>query len=238
MKKIGVYILTWDCCQYYYYGSSIDLDRRKRNHLNRLKNNKHENFILHNLFLKYGLPKFSVIEYCEHSDLKTTEQKYLDKARKDKYNINILNSVNGSGKVISSETRIKISNSLKGREFSEKHRNSLKIVNSGNNNPRYNKPVFKSTREKISLTKQGSNNPRAKKVINTQTGEIFGCAKDVFPNCPRSKYQNFILKLKNKIPNNTEFKFLETIFFNKTACGDEAIASSVKQEAHGSLANG
>jgi hypothetical protein len=52
------------------------------------------------------------------------------------------------GRLVSSETRAKVSNSLKGREFSKEHKMNLSISHEGNN-------LSKETKEKLSIANKG-----------------------------------------------------------------------------------
>ncbi len=63
-----------------YVGSSIDLDKRKRDHFSSLKRNKHGNPYLQNDFNKCGPGafRFSVLETCETGLLLEKEQTLLD----------------------------------------------------------------------------------------------------------------------------------------------------------------
>ena len=70
----------------FYIGSSIDFNRRKRVHLNLLKNNKHHSIKLQNSFNKYGIDKFqfNIIEIVNNIDqLIQIEQKYLNNFNPD-----------------------------------------------------------------------------------------------------------------------------------------------------------
>lgn len=54
MEKAGIYRIVNTLTKKYYLGSALDLDRRKKAHLNKLKNNKHHSKKLQNSFNKYG----------------------------------------------------------------------------------------------------------------------------------------------------------------------------------------
>jgi hypothetical protein len=90
--KSGIYEITNAVNGRRYVGSSIDLDRRKRDHFSSLKRNKHGNPYLQNDFNKCGAGafRFSVLETCEIWLLLEKEQTLLDACwdnKKTCYNI-------------------------------------------------------------------------------------------------------------------------------------------------------
>lgn len=78
-KNCGIYYIQNTKTNQLYIGQSIDLNRRKREHIHNLKSNSHVNTHLQNSFNKYGESffKFDVIEYCDPSDLDDLEKKYM-----------------------------------------------------------------------------------------------------------------------------------------------------------------
>ena len=77
---IGIYRIknkTNDKC---YYGSSKNIEKRLKTHLNQLKNKKHINSILQRAWDKYGENNFifEVVEECKLENLFEVEQKYID----------------------------------------------------------------------------------------------------------------------------------------------------------------
>lgn len=208
----GIYILKWDNCKYYYYGSSIDLSRRRRNHFNRLSNGNHENFLLLKIFNKYGLPKFEVLECCTIEIIKDREQSYLNLCKGDKNNLNLLFDTNGAGRTFSDTSKQKISTSLKGRIFSERHLNNLKKANAGKNNP-----SFGNTRGK---------NANAKWVIDTKTGYIYTCAKDAADD-KKIGYSTLLMKLRGVRKNNTGL-----VYYGESSESCKIQRASKKQEVN------
>ena len=63
-----------------YYGSSKNIEKRWRTHLNNLKNGKHHNAHLQRSWDKYGEDNFvfELVEECDETILLELEQKYLD----------------------------------------------------------------------------------------------------------------------------------------------------------------
>ena len=75
-----------------YYGSSKNIEKRWRTHLNNLKNGKHHNIHLQRSWDKYGEDNFvfEVVEECDETHLLELEQKYLDS--NPEFNIGIKSS--------------------------------------------------------------------------------------------------------------------------------------------------
>lgn len=75
-----------------YYGSSKDITKRWKTHLNQLKNGKHHNIHLQRSWDKYGESSFifEVVEECNEKVLLELEQKYLDS--NPEYNIGVKSS--------------------------------------------------------------------------------------------------------------------------------------------------
>jgi group I intron endonuclease len=77
---IGVYRIKNKINKKCYYGSSKNIEKRWKTHLNQLKNKKHVNSILQRAWNKYGEDNFifEVVEECEIENLFFVEQKYID----------------------------------------------------------------------------------------------------------------------------------------------------------------
>lgn len=77
---IGIYRIKNKINEKCYYGSSKDIEKRWKTHLNQLRNKKHINSILQNAWNKYGEDNFifEIVEECELEILFDTEQKYID----------------------------------------------------------------------------------------------------------------------------------------------------------------
>lgn len=65
----------------YYYGSSVDLTDRRREHLSLLKRGKHTNAYIQELFSKGHKLKYTIVETCHREYVKFVEQTYLDAHR-------------------------------------------------------------------------------------------------------------------------------------------------------------
>ena len=78
-KNCGIYYIQNTKTNQLYIGQSIDLNRRKREHIHNLKSYSHANTHLQYSFNKYGASfvKSDVIEYCDPSDLEKKKKKYM-----------------------------------------------------------------------------------------------------------------------------------------------------------------
>lgn len=86
---IGVYKIINKINNKKYFGSSKNIEKRFRNHKNKLRRNRHINIILQRAWNKYGEDNFlfEIVELCDKSLLFETEQKYLN--INPEYNIGI-----------------------------------------------------------------------------------------------------------------------------------------------------
>jgi len=77
---VGIYRIKNKVNEKCYYGSSKNIEKRWRTHKNQLRKNAHINTYLQNAWCKYGEENFvfEIIEECDESLLKETEQKYLN----------------------------------------------------------------------------------------------------------------------------------------------------------------
>lgn len=149
MRKYYIYKIECTDNGKVYIGQTCDLQRRKREHFNDLKNNKHHSILLQRAYNKYGIEAFnhSLIEECTESNANEREI----------YWINCYNSTNkhkgfnldggGSEKGISEITRLKRSENSRKNYYTihYKHLNSPKArekkskMFTGKGNPCYGK---------------------------------------------------------------------------------------------------
>jgi group I intron endonuclease len=80
VKNSGIYRITCVANNHFYYGSSINLKNRFRNHINKLRAGSHRNKRLQRIFDKYGEASltFEVIKYCDPCFVLDSEQEYLN----------------------------------------------------------------------------------------------------------------------------------------------------------------
>ena len=102
-----------------YFGQTKNFKVRKYTHLNALKRNAHHNPHLQSAFNKYGVEafKFEIIEKCSIDTVDEREIYYIDKFNTldNKYGYNYQSGGN-LNKIISKETRKKLSESKKGEK--------------------------------------------------------------------------------------------------------------------------
>jgi hypothetical protein len=75
-KTAGVYRIDINGC--YYFGSAVDLEVRRRNHLRLLKKGKHSNAYIQKFYNEGHKLKFKIVETCHREYVKFLEQTYLD----------------------------------------------------------------------------------------------------------------------------------------------------------------
>jgi len=115
VKNSGVYRITCVANNHFYYGSSINLKYRIKNHLSKLRSGCHRNKRLQRIFDKYGESSltFEVVKYCDPSFILNEEQEYLDKYISNENCVNFCKSAKSpmAGMKFSSEHKKKISES-------------------------------------------------------------------------------------------------------------------------------
>ena len=85
--KSGIYKISFDKNRLFYIGGTVDLMKRKSNHLYELNKKNHYNRKLQNAYNKHGMFDFEILENCSKNSLIKREQHYLDTM---KPNLNIL----------------------------------------------------------------------------------------------------------------------------------------------------
>lgn len=160
-RKIGIYCIENIINKKKYIGQSVNLKDRLYGHKTKLKHNKHKNRHLQFAVNKYGIEnfKFYIIEECNITCLDERERYYISlyKTDNDEFGYNIEPGGSRSLKTMSDKTKLKISKSLKGRKFTEEHRNKIGKAN-------HERIITEETKRKMSNNHSdvnGTNNPRA-----------------------------------------------------------------------------
>lgn len=151
-KLIGVYKIYCEENDKTYIGSSNNIDKRLKEHLNNLKKNQHKNPNLQRAFNKYGLGTFtfSVVAICPLEERFNLEQYYIDNTEK-LFNA-ARNVVFNKGGEVSEATRLKISEVLKKR--CREHGLPPQFKNSGSKYGAVNGKAM--SKKVIVLTEEGS----------------------------------------------------------------------------------
>jgi len=163
-KVSGVYKIKCLLDNKVYIGSSININKRIKNHIWKINNNTHRNVHLTNAIKKYGWDSFFfiVIETCEQYELKEREQFWIDKyasyKRNKGYNKQQF-AYSNIGNSPSLKTRRLISKSSKGIPKTADHNYKNSIAHKGDLNHNYGKPIS----EKLRLAIVESNKRRALK---------------------------------------------------------------------------
>lgn len=134
-----------------YIGKTVDKEgyhTRWKTHIRQLNNGKHRNPHLQNAWSKYGENTFSfqVLEYCTPETINERETHYIAiyKAKGKCYNVT--NGGEGTpGRIVSEETRLKMSKLLKGRPTRPHTEEARQKIIAGLTN----RPVSDETRQKL-----------------------------------------------------------------------------------------
>ncbi|MCK3776221.1 GIY-YIG nuclease family protein [Ensifer sesbaniae] len=111
----GVYELRHNSSNTAYCGSSLNVNRRKREHLRKLFLNCHANYRLQDAYNESAgntAFSFKVLVYCTPNERKDIEQMYLDSG---KYELNIATNAEGGSGPMSEEGRERLANSKRGK---------------------------------------------------------------------------------------------------------------------------
>lgn len=172
-RSSGIYVITSSINGKIYIGSASNLLLRKEQHFSKLEKGKHENIHLLNHYNKHGIDSlwFGIIEFCPKEKLIEIEQWYIDnwkpefnilkiagstlglkwtdegKERSSKAKTGIKNPAYGIPKT--KEMKERISNTLKGRIFSEETRRKI------SESHKYRKPISEETKRKMSEAGKG-----------------------------------------------------------------------------------
>lgn len=123
-----------------YIGSSIDVERRLKEHKRNLKANRHRNQHLQNAWNKYEeYLIFEPLEYCEPDQCLKLEQQYIEyyNSANREFGYNIDTQAVSAGKHLSEETKQKLSAVHKGKTISSETIEKVRRANLGKKKPKH-----------------------------------------------------------------------------------------------------
>lgn len=135
----GVYQIYNPITNKRYIGSSINVERRLKEHLRNLKRNNHHNMYLQAAYNKYGdALQFQFLEECEPDECLIFEQYYLDyyKPYIREFGYNIDPEAKYAGKHLTEETKDKIRQKALGRKLSAQTIEKIRLKNLGGERPK------------------------------------------------------------------------------------------------------
>lgn len=225
INACGIYKITSKCDGKFYIGSSVKVKNRLNRHLSSLRNNKHDNKHLQNIFNKYGENNLlcELVEYCESTQQFVREQYYVDMLYPE-INIRVVEVNSKKGIPCSEETKQKISKANKGKTLSQEHKkiisesNKTRIISEETKQKRSKSlmghTVTKETKQKNRET-QGTKVVQLDKDFNiikiwTSMGECeeFGFSHSAISNVcsgKRKSHKNFIWMKLEDFENRKEF---------------------------------
>ena len=142
-KDTGIYKIIID--KYHYYGQSVNLYNRRKEHLSKLNRGIHATSKLQNVYNKYEDFKFEKVLTCERGELDYWEKKLID--LNDERCMN-LKSGGTKGYVHSAETRKKLSAASSGK-------NNANYGKRGADSTSFGKKATPETKAKMSAAKKG-----------------------------------------------------------------------------------
>lgn len=154
--KVGIYKITNSINNLIYIGSTVNLYRRKNEHLKELRRNKHHNAHMQNSFNKYGetIFEFTIQDIVFDLEILTEREQFwinYYKSNDKTIGYNIREKAESNIHLVASaETRQRISNANKGQIVSEETKIKLSIANKGK---RYSRS--EETRIKLSESNKG-----------------------------------------------------------------------------------
>lgn len=138
MNDCVIYRITCNPNGHFYIGQSCEYFKRFWRHINDMRKLRHDNARMQRCFNKYGEESFSieVLEWCSSSELNLLEQQWIDKCFDDvkcmNLNRNAVKPPNPIGRIMSEETKAKISRANKGLSRSDDFKQQMSKLHQGN----------------------------------------------------------------------------------------------------------
>ena len=163
MKIVGIYKITNLIDGKVYIGQTVNYNKRKKRHLNSLKNGNHHNEHLQRAFDKYGEDSFKIelIKKCNIEELDKLERYYIKELNACNHDKGY-NMMYGGQRYrnFTKEVRLKMSEAGKGRKLTDEHKKKIGLAHKG-------RKLSQEHISKISATKKktkihcGEKNPNA-----------------------------------------------------------------------------
>jgi len=171
-NKSGIYIIKTEINNRFYIGSAINLYNRMHTHLTHLKKNKHCNTKLQRFVNKHGIENlfFECVELCEKENLIIREQFYIDtlkpfyniakkagstlgtkitKEQSEKLSKLRKGKQNSLGRILSEETKQKISEKAKKRGLHPNFKEASIKANTGRKQTKEHRAKITEKQKKI-----------------------------------------------------------------------------------------
>lgn len=152
MPTCGIYklsIIGNDDQERFYYGRSVDVERRIGQHIRSLVAGRHRNSRVQAAYLLYNNVSYSIVAVCDEDVLHAVEGMFVHTHHRDPMCMNF-EIVDPNGAVrMCEETKRKIGAAQLGREKSEEERRKIAEAN------RIRGPVSEETRRRMSAAKLG-----------------------------------------------------------------------------------
>ena len=160
---ICIYKITSKIDNKSYIGQTADFNNRIKNHLASLEKGSHFNQHLQNAYKKYGLSNFviEVLAQCSKENLDELEVHFIKKHQTTnrKFGYNMMYGGQSNRRFFTDEVRKKMSDSSKGRKFSESHKENIRKANVG-------KIISKEAIEKTRQTKIRNGSHKGERNVN------------------------------------------------------------------------
>lgn len=198
-----------------YIGQSVNVEKRL-SHYKRLDCKEQPKLL--NSLKKYGVKNhiFEIICYCDVSKLNELERHYQDLFNVITKGLNCrLTKANDKTGFLSKETKLKMSNSQKGRIVSEESKLKMSINRKGKRlgieNPFFGKNHNKNAKLKMSISRKGKrlglDNPNSKIILDTNNGIFYYSVNELSKYCNFSKAY-LAEMLRGKKTNKTQYIYI------------------------------
>lgn len=202
----------------WYVGQSKNIERRNcteksgLRHRNSFHSGARDNIHMVRAWQKYGEDYFEwiVLEECSVDQLNEKEIFWIE--QKDSFN-NGYNETGGGGgvrgRVISDETRLKMSISRTGKKRSESAKRNISLAKRGNRNPMFGKHLSEETKKKMSISQMKAKKER-KPIVCIDTGVCYSSIHEaarklnITPACISRVYNGYRTKT-----HGLTFNFIE-----------------------------